>query len=899
MKKALKITGITLLVLIILLIAAPFLFQSQIQNMVKRTINQNLNAHVEFSDVDLSFIRSFPKAHVSVSNLEITNFEPFKDETLLTSKNISFSMSVKELFKDLDKEPLIINSIFVDEMLLTLKTNKNGDSNYDITIEDENPTEEASSGSFSFDIQDYRINNSAFLYVSEESDMSFHITELNHEGKGIFSADKSELDTKTQANISFTMDSTNYLNNHLIKLDALIGLDLTNNKYTFKDNTGYINKLPIEFKGYVQLLDEGQDIDITFENPESSFKNFLALIPETYSKSIENVETTGDFKVKGIIKGKVTEETIPTLDINIASNNASFKYPDLPKKVEDIVINMSIMNATGNVDDTYVDIEALNFKIDSDVFKSSIQINNLTGNMFVNAVINGVLNLENLTKAYPLDLDTPLSGILKANINTSFDMEALENNAFERIKASGNMNLTNFVFASDAMNQPMTISKMDMTFTPATVSLNNFDAKTGQTDLSAKGSINNLLGFVMSNKTLQGNFELYSNTFVVTDFMSEDASTEVKPETNTKNSTNTEALKIPQFLDCTISAVAKTVVYDNLNLKDVVGTLLIKDQQATIKNLTSSLFNGKLSVNGNVSTKSATPTFSFNLGANGFDISEAFKGLELLQNIAPIAQYLQGKLNTTIGISGNLDNELTPNLSTVTGNVLAELLGTEINADQSPLLTKLDGALSFIDFDKLNLKDLKTSLAFANGKVSVQPFQLKYQDIAIDVSGSHGFDKTMGYSAVFNVPAKYLGSDVNRLIGKIDDQQANNLTIPVTANIGGTITSPTVKTDLTSGISNLTNQLIEIEKQKLLNQGKDKVQDLLGNLISGNKSKSDSLKTEQNNMVKDVLGGLMGSSKTKTDSTAVKTDSVRNNQTKEAVRNVLGGFLNKKKDTVK
>src|SRR5690606_37254829 len=173
----------------------------------------------------------------------------------------------------------------------------------------------------------------------------------------------------------------------------------------------------------------------------------------------------------------------------------------------------------------------------------------------------------------------------------------------------------------------------------------------------------------MSNKNLQGNFELYSNNFVVNDFMSDDTPTETKTEATT-TTTNTEALKIPQFLDCTISAVAKTVVYDNLNLKDVVGTLLIKDQQATIKNLTSSLFNGKLSVNGNVSTKSATPTFSFNLGANGFDISEAFKGLELLQNIAPIAQYLQGKLNTTIGISGNLDNELTPNLSTVTGNVL-------------------------------------------------------------------------------------------------------------------------------------------------------------------------------------------------------------------------------------
>ncbi|WP_100613303.1 AsmA-like C-terminal region-containing protein [Confluentibacter citreus] len=896
MKKALKITGITLLVVIILLIAAPFLFQSQIQNMVKKFINQNLNAHVEFNDVSLSFIRSFPKAHVSVSDLIITNFEPFKDETFITSKNISFTMSVKELFKNADEEPIVINSIAVDEALLTLKTDKYGNNNYDITKEDENPSEETSSGNFSFDIQDYKINNSAIMYLSEESDISLQITELNHEGKGIFSADKSELDTKTEANLSLTMDSTNYLNNNRIKLDALIGMDLPNSKYTFKDNTGYINKLPIEFKGYVQLLEEGQDIDITFENPESSFKSFLAVIPEAYSKNIENVETTGDFKVKGIIKGKVTEETIPTLDINITSNNASFKYPDLPKKVEDIVIDTSIKNTTGNVDDTYVDIKALNFKIDNDVFKSSILLNNITGNMFVNAVIDGVLNLGNLTKAYPIELDAPLSGILKANINTSFDMEAIDANAYDRIKASGNMNITNFVFTSDAMNKPMNISKMDMTFNPSTVTLNTFDAKTGQSDLSAKGTIQNLLGFVMSDKTLQGNFELYSNNFVVKDFMSDDKPTEAKTEAKT---TNTETLKIPQFLDCTISAVAKTVVYDNLNLKDVMGTLLIKDQQATIKDVTSNLFNGKLALNGSVSTKNETPTFSFNLGANGFDISEAFKGLDLFQNLAPIAKFLQGKLNTTIGLSGDLDKEFTPNLSTVSGDLLAELLGTELNSNQSELLTKLAGSLSFVDFNKLDLKDLKTSIAFADGKVSVKPFQLKYQDITIDVSGSHGFDKAIGYSAVFNVPAKYLGSDVNRLIGKIDNEQANNITIPVTANIGGTFTSPTVKTDLTSGVTNLTKQLVEIEKQKLLNQGKDKVQGMLGDLISGNKSKTDSLKTQQNNAVKDVLGGLIGGNKTKTDTTTVKTDTTKTNPTKDAVRNVLGGLLgNKKKDTV-
>ena len=323
MKKALKITGITLLIILALLIAIPFVFQSQIKGMVKRVINENLNAKVEFSDLSLSLLRSFPQAHVSVSDLTITNFAPFKDETFVTAKDISFTMSIKELFKNVDEEPIIINSIAITEGMLTLKTDTFGNDNYDITKDEENTSTTTNSKGFSFDIKDYSIRNSAVTYMDELSKTLIYITELN---------------TKSEAHVSITMDSTNYLNNNPVKLDALIGLDLKNSKYTFKDNKGFINQLPLEFKGFVQLLENGQDVDITFENPESSFKNFLAVIPEAYSKNIENVETTGDFKVKGMIKGLVSDETIPKIDIKITSNNASFKYPSLPKSVDNITM---------------------------------------------------------------------------------------------------------------------------------------------------------------------------------------------------------------------------------------------------------------------------------------------------------------------------------------------------------------------------------------------------------------------------------------------------------------------------------------------------------------------------------------------------------------------------------
>ena len=885
MKKFLKITGITLLIIIVLLIALPFVFQSQIKDLVKNFINQNLKANVEFSDVNLSLFRSFPQAHVEVSDLVITNFEPFKDETFVTAKNINFTMSIKELFKSAD-EAIVINSINVREALLTLKTDAFGNVNYDIVKESENP-QDTTASAFSFDIKDYSIKNSALTYIDIASDIQFYITELNHTGKGTFSGDVSELDTKSEANVSLIMDSTNYLNNNHVKLDALIDMDLNAQKYTFKENKAFINKLPIEFNGFVQLIEEGQLIELSFKNTGASFKDFLAVIPETYSKNLDNVDTTGDFRINGIIKGRMTETTIPTLDISIKSDNASFKYPDLPKRVENIVIDTEIKNDTGNAADTYVAINTLNFKIDSDVFKSSALIKNLTGNMQVNADVDGTLNLANLTKAYPLELDNELSGILKAKLNTAFDMNAIETSAYDRIKASGNASITNLVFTSDAMNQPLHISKADMTFNPSTVTLNSFNAKTGQSDFSATGTINNLIGFMLSKKVnLTGNFNLNSNTLALSDFMSEETES-TTASTSTKAATTTEGLKIPKFLECTITANANTVIYDNLNLKNVKGVLTIKDQQATINNLSSTIFNGILNVSGNVSTKADTPSFNLNLDANSFDIADSFKDLELLQNLAPIAKALKGKLNSSIKISGTLDKEFSPNLNTISGTAFAELLTTEINEDASPLLSKLQGALSFIDFDKLDLHDLKANLEFSNGRVNVKPFNLAYKDIGITVSGAHGFDNTMAYDAIFNVPAKYLGSDVNRLIGKINDNEVNEITIPVTANISGSFSSPKVSTDLTSGVANLTMQLIEIEKQKLIGKGTDKIKDLIGGALGGNKDKTGTPEP------------------TTKDSTITQTPPIKKDSTKnssEAIKNTIKDIFNtskkKKKDSV-
>ena len=874
MKKVFKIIGITLLIIFLLLLAIPLAFESQIERIVQRYADENLNAKVSFSSVNLSLIKSFPNAQIDVNDLVITNHKPFEGETLATSKSISLAMPIKEVLKNSSDEPITINTIDLDETLLTLKTNKLGEVNYDIQKKKANEGNQSSGDGFAFNVEDYSLENSAFTYIDESSNTTFYFTELNHSGKGTFTENISELDTKTETRMSLNIDSVNYLNNNSLKLDALIDLDLANNKYSFKENTGFINELAIEFNGFVQQLETGQLIDLTFKNKGASFKDFLAVIPKTYSESIADVETSGDFNLNGVIKGVISDETIPNLDIRMASNNASFKYPDLPKRVDNIIIDAALKNTTGKSNDTYLDINALNFKIDQDIFKASGTLKNITDNILVNADIDGTLNLANLTKAYPIQLEKELSGVLKTKLNTAFDMNAIETNAYGRIKNNGTASITDFIFSSEDIVNPIHIKEARMTFNPGTVSLNAFNADSGKSDIEATGTITNLLGFLLSDKNLQGNFNVNSEQFLVSDFMVAD---EASKETN-KTTTDSESLKIPDFLDCTINANAKTVVYDNLNLKNVNGKLIIKDQKATLQNMTSDIFDGKMTINGDVSTKKTTPIFNINLGADGFDIAKSFTDLDLLKALAPMAKIMQGKLNSTINLQGNLDETFSPNLLSVSGDAFAELLTTNLDSKNSPLLNALEDKLSFVDFNKLDLKDIKTKLTFEDGGVNVKPFYLKYEDIDIAIAGTHGFDKSLDYNVVFNVPAKYLGSDVNRLIGQINDPEVNKITIPVTANLTGSFTKPNIKTDLSSGISNLMNQLIEIQKQKLLNQGGDAINDILGGIITGNSETSNDTIT------------------TPEDSTITNTPN-----TEQTIKNILGGILNnnkKKKDTL-
>lgn len=879
-KKIFKWGGITLLLLIIAMIAIPFFFKDTIKEKVIEMANENLKANIALQDVDISLFKNFPKAQVTLNNFVLVNKEPFVGDTLFAAKHIDVTLSIKDLLAG-NYNLLGAN---VRDASVYIHLNKEGAGNFDIAIPSDKPEEE--SAPIKLDIQQYNVENLKFTFKMDDGNLFMEVADIYHSGKGNFAEEVLDLDTQTKANVTFAMDKSTFMKQVPITLQAILGIDLKNQKYTFKQNKATVNRLDLVFDGFIQLLEEGQCYDLTFSTPTNSFQNFLALIPEEYSKSIENVKTTGNLTLKGFAKGDMVGDKIPTFGIEMYADNASFKYPNLPKTVRDITIDLKVNNDTGITNDTKINLNKFTMSIDQDHFSARANVSNMVVNPFVDMALKGTVNLANLSQAYPISLDKKFSGILRADIATQLDMKSVEAKKYQNIKAQGTLSLSQFVYAGEEFVKPFHIDNLNVTFNPSHIGLSQFDARTGETDLHLTGTIDNLYGFAFRKEILKGNFNLSSNKLVVNDFMqpaAKEATTPTKQETKEtpkiEAKTPTQAaIKVPAFLDCTLTAKANTVSYDNLKLSNVSGKLIIKDEKVALENLKSDIFGGNIALSGDVSTKEKTPTFDVDLNLNRVNIPEAFSQITMLEKIAPIANAVQGKVNTVINVKGSLKNDLTPEINSISGDLFAALIDSKIDSQGSALLSALDSQFTGLNLANLNLKDIKAAVDFEDGKVKIKPFTIKYKDVGIEVAGSHGFDQQMNYKLTFNVPPQMLGKEAEGLLAKLTPENQKKISnLPVVATVGGTFKKPQVSTDAKTVVKDLATQIAKNQINNLTAKGTDALQQALG-------SKTNSGTAAE---VTQTIGGLMKNK----DSTMTKVKEKAKEEAKKEAKKQLGNFL--------
>ena len=572
-----------------------------------------------------------------------------------------------------------------------------------------------------------------------------------------------------------------------------------------------INELPLRFDGSVAMQGEDMNLDLTFAALRSEFRNFLSLVPQIFMKDFASLQTEGFLSLDGFAKGIYNENQIPAFGLNLNVENGMFRYPQLPASVDNVMVSAAISNPGGDIDHTVVDIPAISMVIAGNPMSARMNLRTPVSDPQIDAAIKGKLNLAQVAEFYPLEEGTTLRGFIDADMQARGRMSYIENKQYERFFAEGRLMVSDVFAKVEAYAHPVEISRAEFTLSPRFVNMPVFSMKLGESDLAASGRIDNILGFLLTNQLLTGSFQTTSSFFNLNQLM-EGMPAQETPEEPTRLS----VIHVPENIDFTLRSQFDRLMFGNLDIANVRGVVVVAGGTAKLENVQMNLLGGQLALNGSYSTKDETPMVDFGLNISNFDVQQAFAMLSTVRILAPVAQFVKGNFSANLNLSSLLTDSLSPVLASLKGS--GRLSSGILAVAGMPALTQLAELTKVDGFRDLSVRDLLLNFAFSDGKVDVQPFDLRFAQSVARISGSTFFDQTVNYIMNVEMPRAQFGGAANQVLDNLVSQ-ANAKGLQITPGekvnldvvIGGTITRPEVSFGLsgmmTDAISNMRDQL--------------------------------------------------------------------------------------------
>ena len=661
------IVGVVLLLLLLL----PIILRPKLEALLVTSINDQIDGTFTAEAVDLSLFRHFPNASVGMKKVSVINSAPFEGDTLLLAEHVGLDLSFWELIKRGDA-PRKIRSFEIEDVQLDLKIDAEGNANYDLVAED-NPSsgESETATPMVFDLSAYQIRNADLSYEDLGTGITFSAENLQHQGSGQISAGLSELITESEAELSLSAKDITWFEAVPVRLNAILGIDLENDTYTFRQNEAFLRELPLSFTGSVRILEDAQEWKIAMATPSSEFQNFLALIPKQYSHYQKEFNASGDFELSGEIKGVWDETNIPTFDIRLVAKDGYLKYAQMPKALEQIQLNTRIINTTGLVEDTFIEIGNAAFSIGSDNVQLKSRIEDLLGAVRVNADAIAAIDLAQLQEAYPTEAWSDLKGRVDGKITAQFTLDQIRAEDYENTKTNGQVKLSGFEFQEKPESQALQINTAAMAFTSSSADISELQGYMGNTDFDLKGSMTNLLGYLFNDEEIRGSFTMRSRTLDLNEFLTEEGDTGADPDGQT------EKFEVPGYLDATIQAQADRVLYDDLVLNNVKGDLVIRDKSARIENARSDFLGGSLQADAVIRSTEEQPEFGIELALQDNAIGELMQATTFFGKLAPVAKSLQGTMDSKFAIQGSFDEGFNLDYASLSGQAQTELKALE------------------------------------------------------------------------------------------------------------------------------------------------------------------------------------------------------------------------------
>lgn len=565
---------------------------------------------------------------------------------------------------------------------------------------------------------------------------------------------------------------------------------------------------------------------------------------------MEGLEMKGTYAVNMKAKGiyDSLKKIIPAIDANMSLAGGYVKSKDFPMPLEDMHFTSSVRNTSGKMSETFINVNDFNMLLDGEKVHADLALQNLDDYTW-DLKLKGGLDLEKMTKVFPIEGMT-LAGKVKADIQTKGKYSDVQAEKYDRLPTSGTASLKDFRYVTKDLPE-VTLSQAAMVFDPRKIELTNLDGTIGRSDFSVTGSVSNYLAYVFGeNETIRGNVAFRSSLLDLNQFMTD------TEETTAEDTASFGVIPVPQNIDFVLKSDVRVAKMMEYTISNASGDIIIKDGIANLSGLKFNMLGGAFVLNGTYNTKDiAHPKYDLALKIDNLSIQQAATSFSVVQTYAPIAGLVNGKFGTDFKISGELQHDMMPALSTVNGAGLIKI--AQASLKQSKLVAGVTSLTKLNDSDEVTLKDALMSATIEGGKLTVKPFDVSFGSYKTTVAGSTSLDGGIDYTLKMNVPANKLSSQFNSLISRYSSTKTDpNAPVPVTIGVGGNYNDP--KTRL------IMDEQKEQAKDAATNAAKEEGTKAIQKAVKGTEAEK-------------IIGGILGN---KNDSVATTTpDTTKTNAT--------------------
>lgn len=626
------------------------------------------------------------------------------------------------------------------------------------------------------------------------------------------------INARMQGQVDFTRLAKEFLNPDTLLLEGILMADLStvfkvddivNSRFAKVKSSGNLN---VErFKLYSNPLDvdmymAGASLFVGSTERESKYLDAKGLLSANLSIDTLNIKYKDDISTN--IGGlKMVANTTPVVDTSaVIPMTAGLEFDHLRTKLPDstwMVAGKTVFKGGIKASATDKRIPTAAATISVDTLKY-IMVSLRTGMVLTESefILEALPYREAMRQQWQRRVaagDTLRSRGVGTRRNrgqrTQVDSVASSNSVLRQWEARGQVHFKQLRGFSRLFPLPMRVDGTNVKFNTNNMTLSNARVHLGNSDLTLSGEISGIRRAMLRGGKLKANFGLESDLIDCNQLMlaiskgvqfsdqltsnSIGAFTEDSLATldtshileqsvdSVPEDTISQLFMVPKFLDLTLHTNAKRIDFKDLNLENVKGEVVVRDQSINLSDLcmSSNIGSGDLTMVYTAKTRRGA-TMGFELSMDDILVERLIGLFPAIDTLVPMLRSFEGVVDCQMTATCKTDSTMSVLLPSV--NASCYLSGRNMVLLDGETFTEISKTLMFKNKKRNMIDSIAVDLAIHNNKIEVFPFLVEMDRYKVAVGGTHNLDMTFDYHlSVLKSPVPFkLGIDIK---GNLDD----------------------------------------------------------------------------------------------------------------------------------